>query len=64
MTDSKDGHECFKEFFAWGKHMSEKFMLACGSHDEIKPMKVSFAVDLSAAWKLLTRSDAAKIKIP
>ena len=42
--------------------MSEKGMPACGSYDEIKPMKTSFPVDLSVAWKLLMRGGAAKVK--
>ena len=34
--DAKGGHECFKEFFAWGEYISEKGTPACSSYDEIK----------------------------
>ena len=63
MKGTKEEHEYFKEFFAWEKDISEKVMPACSSYDEIKPMKVSFPVDLSAAWKFLMRGGAVQVKI-
>ena len=62
MKDTKDGHEHFKKFFEWGREISEQGTPACASRAELKPMKVPFPVDLSAAWKLLIRCGAAKIK--
>ena len=37
-------------------------MPGCEFYEEVKPMKVSFTVDFSAAWKLLMRGGAAKVK--